>query len=184
MKLSALQQFIRSLAAPLHGANASQKTLGELERLAGCLEPFQDVEVGVFADFLVHADQAVKTGVWPVPGKKPAARPATPRAPKAPKPPKLTVLAAGQLLANVKERLHDPALDYQAIQRELEPIRQLTLAQIKEVATAAGVTLIKKKKDDLVEELTRHVQELKLTIERNQFRGPSDSPPTASEPAS
>lgn len=75
MKVAELQEFIRSLAQPLQSAGA-RGPANDLERVRAGLEPFKELAVGEFADFLVRAHRFTQEGTVPVKGKtrpKPAA---------------------------------------------------------------------------------------------------------------
>src|SRR5579883_1558903 len=65
MKVSVLQQFLRSLLAPMESSEASAPTLAALQRACQGLEPFQDKDVADFAEFLTRAAAYEREGHWP-----------------------------------------------------------------------------------------------------------------------
>src|SRR4051812_23478638 len=67
MKVTDLQQFLRSLAQPLTSAGG-KKAADDLDRAAGGLDPFREMSVPEFADFLARADHLVRTGELPTTG--------------------------------------------------------------------------------------------------------------------
>ncbi len=65
MKVSVLQQFLRSLIAPLESSSGSTPTLAGLQRACQGLDPFQDKDVADFAEFLTRAAAYERDGKWP-----------------------------------------------------------------------------------------------------------------------
>jgi hypothetical protein len=65
MKVSVLQQFLRSLIAPLESSAAARDTLAGLQRACQGLDPFQDKDVADFAEFLTRAAAYERDGKWP-----------------------------------------------------------------------------------------------------------------------
>ena len=61
MKVADLEQFVKSLAAPLSTSGAS-KVAGELERVCAGFEPFREMSLAQFADFLVLAETYKREG--------------------------------------------------------------------------------------------------------------------------
>ena len=79
MKVSNLQQFVRSLVAPMQQAGAAVKVTGDLEQAVADLEPFAQLDVWQLSELLRHAKEYRDTGILPAPaGKRP-----TPRKPAA-----------------------------------------------------------------------------------------------------
>jgi hypothetical protein len=67
MNVTALQQYLRSLVAPLTAAGAGPQADG-LERACRGLEPYRDRTVGAFADLLARADAYEREGKLPAAG--------------------------------------------------------------------------------------------------------------------
>src|SRR6516165_6391554 len=74
LRVADLQQMIRGMIPPVKMAGASEKVCGELERAAECLVPFKNSTVIEFNDFLVKAQECVRTGSWPEPGRRSSPR--------------------------------------------------------------------------------------------------------------
>jgi hypothetical protein len=68
VKVAELQEFIRSLAQPLQSAGA-RGPANDLERVRAGLEPFKELAVAEFADFLGRAHRFSQEGAVPVKGK-------------------------------------------------------------------------------------------------------------------
>ncbi len=66
MKVAVLQQFLRSLAAPLQAAGASPKVTNDLEQACNALEPFKEEDFGQFAVFLSRAEEFHRTQLLPM----------------------------------------------------------------------------------------------------------------------
>ena len=66
MKVAVLQQFLRSLAAPLQAAGASPKVTNDLEEACNALESFKEEDFGQFAAFLVRAEEFHRTQLLPM----------------------------------------------------------------------------------------------------------------------
>src|ERR1700682_4538934 len=66
MNVAVLQQFLRSLAAPLQAAGAAAKVTHDLEQTSQALEPFKESDFGQFAAFLVQADEFNRTKLLPM----------------------------------------------------------------------------------------------------------------------
>ena len=68
MQVADLQQFVRSLGTTLQSAGA-KSAAGDLEKAAAGLEPFKDMAIAQFGDFLAQAETYARTGVLPTTGK-------------------------------------------------------------------------------------------------------------------
>jgi hypothetical protein len=68
VKVAELQEFLRSLSQPLQSAGA-RGPANDLERVRAGLEPFKELAVGEFADFLVRAHRFTVEGTVPVKSK-------------------------------------------------------------------------------------------------------------------
>lgn len=173
LKVADLQQFIDGLAQPLKSAGASQKVLDDLHRVVEGLGPFRDRTMAEFGDFLRTADQFVRTGELPAPGKRPARRAAA-------KAPKLSAAEAAQRILSLYERATDPTLDYETIEREVQSLQPLTKAQLLEVAEQAHVPVPRaRKKDDVLNAIGAAIKERKAASERTGLREPTTEPAAA-----
>jgi hypothetical protein len=65
MKTSALQEFLRSLAAPLAAIGVAPKSLDDLHTAAQSLEPFKDLDLEQLVDFLRRAADFRRDGKVP-----------------------------------------------------------------------------------------------------------------------
>lgn len=65
MKVSVLQQFLRSLVPPLEASAASAQTLAAIQRACQGFDPFQDKDVADLAEFLHRAAGYEREGKWP-----------------------------------------------------------------------------------------------------------------------
>lgn len=173
MKITDLQAFVKTLAAPLSSVGVSKTVCTDLERVAAALEPFGDLTISQFADFLAKAEEYHRTGVLASPLKK-ARTPAV-------KPGALTVPEALQRVQCLYDRAPDPTLTYVAIEAEIKQLdKALTLAQALELAQELDLVLSKKTKKATFEEIKRRIFDRKGSFERTQFRGqavPTNQPP-------
>src|SRR5437016_560458 len=106
LKVADLQQLIHGLIQPVKVAGANDKVCGELQRAAECLEPFKNSTMAEFNEFLVKAEECVRTDKWPAPGKRSSSR-----KPGGANAPTLTVEQAAQRVMGILERANDPELD-------------------------------------------------------------------------
>jgi len=65
MRVSVLQQFLRSLISPLEASAAPASAVAALQRACQGLDPFQDKDVADFAEFLTRAVAYEREGNWP-----------------------------------------------------------------------------------------------------------------------
>ena len=66
MKVAVLQQFLRSLTAPLQAAGASPKVTNDLEQACNALESFKEEDIGQFAAHLVRSEEFHRTQLLPM----------------------------------------------------------------------------------------------------------------------
>lgn len=66
MKVAVLQQFLRSLAAPLQAAGANPKSTADLEQTVQALEPFKEQDFGQLAAHLVQVEEFDRTKLLPM----------------------------------------------------------------------------------------------------------------------
>ena len=131
MKVADLQQIIRSLTQPVKVAGASEKVCTELERAAQCLEPFRENTLQEFNDFLMRAEECVRTGQWPKPGRR---RSATPTAPA------LTVEQAAQRIMGLIERGNEMG-QAGTLDSELQGVAGMSKPDLLSVAQEVGLNV-------------------------------------------
>lgn len=129
MTVAALQQFLRSLGAPLAAAGAGAAA-DDLERACRGLGPFRERTVGAFADLLARADAYEREGKLPAAGPvlagllvdEPTAR-----------------HLADRLRAFLDREVSPGAPLPDAARAELDKLMKLKPAQVKELARELGV---------------------------------------------
>jgi hypothetical protein len=165
MQVADLQQFVRNLGTTLQSAGA-KSVAGDLEKAAAGLEPFKDMAVAQFSDFLAQAEAYARTGVLPTTGKPRS------RAPKAPPEDSPTKIQnATQRVQDLYERAIEPALQYAAIDAEIKSMdKALKKDELVQVARNFGIAKPLKSKKDAAEEILRKINERKESHERTQFR--------------
>lgn len=165
MNVKDLQQFLRSLQQPLSTSGA-KKAADDLDRTCAGLEPFGELSVAQFADFLARADSYARTGVVPTTGRaKPsgARRGAKAADPEA-------VRGAVEHVSSLYERVASPEVDYTTIDDEIKKLdKQFTKDGVLEIARGFGITGSLKSKKAALEEIQRRMTERKESYERTQF---------------
>ncbi|MCS6978365.1 MAG: hypothetical protein NZM31_15355 [Gemmatales bacterium] len=140
MNVRELQQFIRSLHAPLAAAGAPRKITDDLERIVAGLEPFRDRPLAEFADFLVRAEEYHRTGV--VSGRRRQRQPVDQN----------KVLEAAQNFKGLCERALDPDVSSESIEGELNRIVEpLNDAELRQVVQEVGGQAVRTRKSALAE---------------------------------
>lgn len=162
LKVADLQQLVNSLAQPMRSAGASQKVLDDLARLSQGLEPFKERTMGEFNEFLEKADQCVRSGEWPAPGRSSSRRSGEPKQPA------MSVDEAAQRIASLMERAADPSMDMAAIEMEVRAMQGMTMPQLKEAAEQAHLAARGRTKDDLLKALAVAIKERKTSSDRGQ----------------
>src|SRR4051812_15253790 len=66
MKVSALQEFLRNVANSWAAIGTQPKSLEDLQAVVRTVEPFKDLDLDQFANFLVRAANFRETGKVPV----------------------------------------------------------------------------------------------------------------------
>src|ERR1043166_3487788 len=131
MKVADLQQILRGLTQPVRVAGATERVCTELERAALTLEPFRDSTLAEFNDFLVRAEECVRTGKWPKPGRR--------RNP-APGVPALTVEQAAQRVMGLIERGNEPGQEA-ALDGELAGVAAMAKPDLLRVIQEVGLNI-------------------------------------------
>ena len=166
MNVAELQQLLSGVAQFADAAGGSKTTIAEISRAVECLEPFKNVSLADFNDFLRRADECVRTGQWPEPGKKTSARAGGAKAPK------ISIAEAAQKFLALKERATDPSLENHFIDSEIDSFESLKKEDLIEVAKQVGRTLPSKgmTKPKIIAEFKRVIKELKESHAFNQYR--------------
>lgn len=161
MQVADLQSFLKSLSGPL-GAAGGKKVADELDRAAGGLEPFRDLTIAQFADFLMRADEYARTGVIPTKGK-PARRSASTVD-------RAKVQGLAQEVLGLYERAVDESVEYSAIEAEVARWgKKLNKNEAVELAREVGLNGPIKTKKAALEEVRRKIVERKESFQRTQF---------------
>ncbi len=165
MNVNDLQQFLRSLSQPLNVSGA-KKAADDLERACAGLEPFRDMNVTQFADFLANAEAYARTGVVPATGR--AKSSAAKAAAKAGDPQALA--AAVEQIRSLYDRVTSPEVTYGAIEAEVKRLeKQFKKDDLLEIARGIGISGKLKTKKDSVVEIHRLMTERKESFERTRF---------------
>lgn len=154
MNVSELQQFLRSLHAPLAAAGAPRKITDDLDRIVSGLEPFRDRPLAEFADFLVQAEEYHRTGA--VKGRRRRARQPVDQN---------KVLEAAQGFKGLCERALDPDVSSESVESELNRlVEPLNDAELRQVVQEVGGNAVRTRKAALAE-LNRLLREGRRTAE-------------------
>jgi hypothetical protein len=161
MNVAELQQFLRGLAQPLSTGGAA-KVAGELERVCIGLEPFRDLGLGQFADFLQKAESYQRDGTLSV-GARPGRG--------------ITALdhdkvkAAAQRIQHLYEQAADPNIPYTAIDAEIKKLdKLLNKDEAAALAREVGIPNAVKTKKAALDEIKRKITIRKESFQRTQFR--------------
>jgi hypothetical protein len=161
MNVNDLQLFLRSLSQPL-SASGAKTAANDLERVCAGLEPFRDLTVAQFADFLGNAEAYARTGVVPTAAraKSSAAKVADPQA----------VAAAVEQIRSLYDRVTSPDVTYSTIEAEVKRLeKQFKKDELVEIAKAVGISGKLKTKKDAAVEIQRLMTERKESFERTRF---------------
>ncbi len=165
MNVKDLQQFLLSLKQPLSTCGAKAVS-GDLERVCRGLEPFRELPVARFADFLVEAETYARTGVVPTTGRarssagKSAARKTDPE----------SIRTAVDSIRSFYDRVTSPEVDYAMIDAEVKRLeKSFTKESVLEIAAGFGITTPLKTKKAALDEIRRRLNERKESHQRTQF---------------
>jgi hypothetical protein len=155
MKVADLQQLLSGLVQPARAAGANDRVCTELQRAADCMAPFRDYTLDQFNDFLVKAEQCVRTGEWPGPVRR-----RSPRNSGVPRVPALSVEQAAQKIMGLVERATDAELDPTTIDTELAGLDAMMKPDLLKAAQEVGMTFPSRtSKPEILEEIRRRVRE-------------------------
>jgi hypothetical protein len=163
MRVAELQQFIRSLIPPLQSSGAKASVVDGLEGMAGGLEPFKELAVEPFADFLRRAEEYDRTGIVPVVAKA-ATKPRAPKAVVA----AYTVDEALRDLRSLQDRSIGEDVTYAAIASEVKKLDKLKKPDLDAVTIEIGLGKAKSKAA-AIDAVTEKITNFKKSHQRNQF---------------
>jgi hypothetical protein len=163
MNVKDLQHFLHSLSQPLIAAGA-KKAADDLDRACAAMEPFGELSIPQFADFLTNAEVYARTGAVSVTGAKRAAPRSSTKSggPEA-------VTAAVDRIKSLYERVCTPEVTYANIEAEVTSLDKLLKEQLVEVARCIGVTGNFKTKKAVQDEIRRRMTERKESFQRTRF---------------
>lgn len=164
MNVCDLQQFLRSLSQPL-SVSGARKVADELERACAGLEPFRDLSLAQFAEFLGRAEHYARTGIVPTTGRpKAAAKGGAPAG---------DPHALATAIAHVRtlyERVVQPEVTYGTIDAEVKQLdKKFKKDELVEIAKAIGISSSLRTKQAAREEIKRCLTERKESFQRTQF---------------
>jgi len=165
MNVNDLQQFLQSLSRPL-SVSGAKTVANDLDRMCGGLEPFRELSVAQFADFLARAEVYARTGVVPATGGAKAAGAKGPG--KAANPEALA--AAVEQIRSLYDRVTSLEVTYSIIEAEVKKLdKQFKKDEILEIAKGIGIGGKPRTKKDALEEIQRRLSERKESFERTRF---------------
>ena len=164
MKVSNLQQFVRSLVAPMRQAGAATKVGDDIEQAAADLEPFAQLDVWQLSELLRQAKEYRDTGTLPAP----AGKRATTRKPAAPKNDPAVVARYALEVRALEERAALPESTREELRGGLDALKldKLTKDNLVGIARELGrQTIAKTTKPQAVDIIRRVVLERKEILE-------------------
>jgi hypothetical protein len=118
MRVAVVQQFVRSLALPLEGADFAAAKIKKLDEVGVALEPFKEMDLTAFAELLRQAEEYKRTGILPVKAR----RSSRPKTPKAPPVTDEDIRRISQEIMQLAERAIGPEMSREALEAELNRI--------------------------------------------------------------
>lgn len=165
MNVKDLKEFLASLSRPL-SAGGAKKAADDLDRMGAALEPFADLSIAAFVDFLTNAEMYARTGVVPTTGR---AKSAGAKAPAKAADPQALAVAVEQI-RSLHERVSSPDVTYSDIEAEVKRLaKQFTKDAVLEIAKAVGISSVLKSKKAAIDEIQRRLKERKESFERTRF---------------
>jgi hypothetical protein len=164
MNVCDLQQFLRSLSQPL-SVSGAKKAADELDRACAGLEPFRDLSLAQFAEFLGRAEQYARTGIVPTTG-----RPKTAAKGGAPAGDPQALATAIEHVRAFYDRVVDPEVTYGTIEVEVKQLdKKFKKDELIEIAKAMGIYSTLRTKQAARDEIKRCLTERKESFQRTQF---------------
>lgn len=162
MKVSNLQQFLRSLANPLQQLGAPSKIIGDVEQTVLDLEPFAELDVFQLAELLRQAKEYRDTGILPAPARR-----RSPRQPAQPKVDPAVVMDYTQRIRALEEKAATDESTRDEIQRGIDELQLDTLTKDNLVGIARELSrpvTNKTTREEAIDALRR------LVLERKEVR--------------
>lgn len=163
MNVTDLQQFLRSLAQPLNGAGA-RKVADDLEKVVQGMEPFREMNMQQFSEFLARADHLVRTGELPAGGRS-RGRSGQPRPGS-----EEQVREATQRVLDLYERAQDPDFNPESARQMVQEMNSLTLNELKLVARELDLNRSYRTKEDALNDIERKITGRRDETERSGTR--------------
>lgn len=138
MKVSVLQEYLRSLVQPLRASGAAAKLTGDLETTCLELETFRDRDFADLAAFLQRARTYEEQGHWPAGGKQTRAASRS----------KGQAIPVPELADRLRAVANTP--DAEA---EMKRVEALTVPQLRELIKSLGIAGSFKNKPDGLEKI-------------------------------
>ena len=164
MKVSNLQQFVRSLVEPMRQAGAVAKVTDDIEKAVTDLDPFAQLDVWQLSELLRQAKEYRDTGILPAPpGKRP-----TTRKPAAPKNDPAVVVEYARKVRALEEKAAMTESTREELRAELDTLKldKLTKDNLVGIARELGrQTIAKTTKGQAVDIIRRVVLERKEMLE-------------------
>ena len=157
MKVSTLQQFVRSLVAPMQHAGANGKMIEDIEQSCAALDPYAGLELSELTDLLRQIKEFRDTGKWPEP---PAKQPKTRKPPAPKKDASQIILEFSQKVRSLEKKAASPDSTREDLISELGALKleKLTVPQLVGIARELGYQPeAKAKKPDLTNLIHRVV---------------------------
>lgn len=191
MNVGDVQSFLNNLAALLK-AHKGDKPAAGFEAFCSGLEPFKELPINDFAQFLRDAAEYKRTGIVPVPeGKKGRGARTTAKKTATPKPKPKTkadtdaIRDAATRLQALYDRFADPALTQAVIEAEVNRIdKEFDTEGLKAVARAFGITSGLSSKSAAKGKILNRIVERKDRYERSEAFSAGAKPAAPSAPES
>lgn len=164
MNVTDLQQFLRSLAQPLTSAGG-RKAADDLEKAVQGMEPFREMSVQQFSEFLARAEHLVRTGELPTTGGRSRSRSGQPRPGS-----EEQVKEATQRVLDLYEQAQEPDFNPESARQTVQELNRLTLNELKLVARELDLNRSYRTKEDALNDIERKITGRRDETERGGAR--------------
>jgi hypothetical protein len=167
MNVNDLHSLVVAAAKFSEAAEISASAKTKLQGVCDALGPFQNMEIGAFAELMSQAKQYRDTGILPVAAGKPAKGGGT-KKPKANSEDaaKRVEQFVGQL-KSLYEKVHEESVGFGAIDEICDEVGKLSAADVKAVATGFDLRLSSKAtKPQTLSEIKRKLTDQKGSAQR------------------